>query len=223
MTKKLLTVLGLGFAFMVPATFAASVPLLPNTGVLVVPNNGAAFPGSLVASINGAVLSNGLNAGESATLNERVYSTATGLDFFYQITNTSSNGDALNETSFRNFQGFTTAVGYNNSSGTVPPSTAPGGSQATRAASGDTVNFFFTASAPADGQIQVGQSTFYLEIDTNATTFNTNGTAGVIDGGTAQVGGIYSPAGTPEPMTLTLLASGLGLLGISRLRRSKKA
>jgi hypothetical protein len=66
----------------------------------------------------GAVaLTPGIGSVITATGEERMYSTPTGLDFFIQVVNNQTNGtDNLALVDIRNFAGFVTSVGYS----TVP-------------------------------------------------------------------------------------------------------
>ena len=122
----------------------------------------------------------------------------------------------------RDFAGFTTNAGY-----LTLPSTGVAPSAANRTGPGDTVNFFFAnsmmqntlGSATPGG---LGNTSDWLEIDTNAFTLGTlgSGSIGVEDGGVASMLA-YSPAAIPEPTTTYLVGGALLLMGLVRFRRSK--
>lgn len=222
MNKNFLTLFGLGLALIVPSAFGATVPLAPGDGTPIVPSDGSTFTGTLVASMTGNL--SGVNPAETASFTEDVYRQTGGtLTFYYQLTNTSTGGDALNTIAFTDFTGFTTSVGYlTGNGGTISPTQSAPGNEASRTNSGYTVNFFYQMTG-ADGQFPAGSTIDYVEIATDATTYKTTGTVSVIDDGTASFAGSYSPASTPEPLSMGLLGGGLALVGVARWRRSKKA
>lgn len=224
---RFLKVIGLGLALSASLVFAASTPLAPGQGITSINNNGS-LPTTGLVTTGTFNLVNPLNPAQTATVVEDVYRTTGGtLDFYYQVDNTSTAqgghpADPLNEASFDSYTGFTTSVAYDSGNGgTLAPINSGGGNVASRAAGGDTVNFFFTLP-PGDGQLAPGETSYFLEIDTNATTWNGFGEASVIDGGTAFAVAIQPAPTVPEPMTMGLIGGGLALLGIARWRRSNK-
>lgn len=213
---------------MAGGAFAASVPLVPGgstgpAGSETVPANGTTFPGTLIADTGVVNMTPGTGSMVTATGEEQVYRTASGtLDFFVQVTNNQSNGsDNLNEVSLLDFAGFDTSVAYvTGNGGTVAPSNA------NRTASGAVVNFFFFDPTGEHntlgtmGPYGLGSTTYWLEVDTNATAYTT-GSVAVQDGGNAAMLA-YAPA-VPEPMSMGLLGGGLAALGLLRLRKARKA
>jgi hypothetical protein len=176
------------------------------------------------------MLTNAGNAAQTATVNEEVFMGATGLDFFYQVKNTSTTvgsrtAEPFNEVALDFYGGYTTAVAYDSNScaGCSLPTNAPGANLASRSAGGDTINFFFTSSG-SDGTLAPGATSVWLEVDTNALAVDYNGEASVIDGGTAININAIEPSGSvPEPLTVGLLGGGLALVGVMRWRKSRKA
>lgn len=102
-----------------------------------------------------------------------------------------------------------TDVGYNTSQGQVAPSSA------NRPTSGNLVAFNFL---PPGQSVQVGQSTYFLIVNTNATAFSPS-TITIQNSVAANVPG-FGPTAVPEPASLALLGLGAvaGLLAIWRKR-----
>jgi hypothetical protein len=214
---------------MVTGASANTVNLAPagSTGTAgsgSVPTNTITDPGFTLVADTGVVnMTPGTGSSVTAAGEEMVYRTSAGtLDFFVQVTNNQANGsDNLDEVSLFNFAGFTTSVGYvTGFGGTVAPSNA------NRTATGSTINFFFfdpTGQHNTLGTMSpygLGSTTYWLEVDTNATSYTT-GSVGVQDGTNAAMMA-YAPA-VPEPMSMGLLGGGLAALGLLKLRKAKKA
>jgi len=220
MKPRLVTLLALSMAVPLPVAFGSTISLTPGTATSSVPQNGLAFPGTLMGDTGLTALTPGVGSVVNAMAEELVYSTSTGLDFFIQVVNNNQSGatDNLALVDARNFSGVTTSVGY---LGIPIGGVAPSG--ANRTATGDTINFSFMnnglntlGSLAPSGQ---GNTSEWLEIDTNATTFTRTGSIGVQDGGTASMLAFAPVAPVPEPATAGLLCGGLALLGIFRRRQ----
>lgn len=134
------------------------------------------------------------------------------LDFVYQLTNT-GNGDSFNGLTLLPFHNFTTNVGYQ--TGAVDPSASD------RSVNGQNIDWTFVGSTAPTTSIGPGQSSDYLIIQTNATQWNAQGAASVIDGGTAQTGAEapYLMPTVPEPASIGLIVMAGGML-MGRRRRA---
>jgi hypothetical protein len=220
-------VLSLGwFATPSQATLAGTTPLLPG-GVVPFPGD-ATFdpPGTLLAdqvhSFSLFVTGTGTMSGsiESAVYQEGPGGT---LDFYYQLTNTSPDGDSFDRNTDSNFAGFATNVGFRTDGATLTGTTFKSSTffpvQADRKPAGDVVGFTFNGLFTPDEDIPVGASSAVLVISTDAHFF-TLGAASAIDSGTGTVVA-FEPTNVPEPMSFMLLGSGLLCLGLLRRNGSK--
>ena len=133
------------------------------------------------------------------------------LTWYIEITNDRSSGQALETVSASSFKGFMTDVGYTTTVAGVTPATV------SRGPSGATVNFLF----PAPGTIAPGDTTVWLTIMTNATSF-TAGDLSVIDEGAATVAG-FAPTSVPEASTWAMLLLGFAGLGFAGYRKTPRA
>lgn len=202
---------------------------------LIGPGQSTTFPGGPIALPTGALIVaagnpetqsfTGTNAFSDVVFTGTIYSavyandpsnTLGGDEFVYQIVNNASSTDPIDEFSVSSFLGFSTDVNY--ASGTnVSPSSAD------RTSDGVTVDYYFSPSGtyPGDTEINPGDTTDYLVVETNATTI-VEGDGSVIDGGT---GGAEVEVPTfglvtmvPEPGSAALIAIASGLL-LGRRRR----
>jgi hypothetical protein len=203
-TKNLfsLAMAALFLAMATPTVLATPVPIAPgNTGTSFTPTT-SAFTGTLLGTYSMTFS----NSSENGTVYEDVYDDSGLLDFYYQIANNASSSDSLSRVTVGNFTGYTTAVDYLLNGGDAP-------SNATRQAVGDSVGFnFFTNIAP-------GTTTNWLEVSTNATATDSNGTVAAIDSLPSVVVNAIEPAEVPEPSSFVLL--GAGLLAMAGAARRK--
>ncbi len=160
------------------------------------------FPtGTILVSITGTITTATMSVGYT----EWVYSDPTNtwcngcLDFVYQFTN---HGPDVNKRySMYNFAGVLADVGTD-PFGIHDPTTID------RSLNGPVIGFNF----PASDEINVGETTVKLVIETNALHYTT-GYVSAQDG-TAGFGLGYSPAAAvPEPSSLAMLGGGLTLVG----------
>jgi hypothetical protein len=131
------------------------------------------------------------------------------LDFLIQVTNNSSesSGENLEHVTFGSFAGFLTDVGiFVGAQKGVDPTSIDRTSGL-----GTVVTFDFSGS----GNIKPGETSDYLVVQTNATSF-APGSISIQDDTSVNVPG-FAPA--PEPMSLSLLGGGLALFGFAGLRR----
>jgi len=145
-----------------------------------------------------------------------------GLDFLYQVVNSSGSADAIEHMSVTGYSGYTTDVGFCSDlggGGAVPCGNPLGGS-ATLApstivhSSGSVVDFSFLNSG-----IAPGAQTYDLVIKTNAEYYGF-GTANLIDGGVTSLT-TFAPTttATPEPASTGLFLGGLFGVGLFVARR----
>src|SRR6185312_10039692 len=161
MFKSLLALCSLGL-FAVAA--ASATPILPGGSV---PGSPLSFGGTLMAQV-----SSNISPGTfSGNYTEYVYSDpgnsycAGCLDFVYQIANVGSKGDIEHLTGF-SYDSFMTNVGFTLEPGTIAPDVI------TRTTAGDTVDFNFL-SGSGTGDINAGESSAFLVVQTNARTWTT--------------------------------------------------
>ncbi len=134
------------------------------------------------------------------------------LDFLIGVvTDSSSASGIIERVTAGSFGAFSADVGYNttNSNGTeVVPATVD------RSTNGNVIGFNFFPTA-----INPGQSSVFLEIQTNARSFTT-GTVSIQDG-VSNTGPGFAPTSVPEPGTMFSIGAGLLAVGCFGLRRRK--
>ena len=220
------------FSLSAHATLLCLPPLAPSGVILNVDDTCAADHAS--ASPIGALVSDtgvqpfsltGSGITTGGNLREVVYREMAGtLDFYFQFEITS--GTALSSVSNANTGNF---AGFNTEVGTVSPiqllSGQPGSAAPvfdTRSANGDTIEWSYLNG------VGVGSTSLTMAISTNA-TLDQASNIGLLGagGGTETLNG-FEPGGTgrapiPEPTSILLLGTGLGLVAAStRLRRRLK-
>jgi hypothetical protein len=171
----------------------------------------------------------------TANVNQAVVREASGfLTFYYQVVSLS--GDPLGRLTINGFENNSTDVAINTFdvlSGDLlfnkgdntpdfqsPPATISNAAlyfNQDRSFTGGTIGFSFNKSGPLVNQLNPPESTFWLKIKTNATTFGQN-SASLIDGATAD-NRILAPI--PEPSTWLFGAVLTGVLMAARTHRRK--
>lgn len=222
MKNKMLLSFGFALSLSAVNAFAAGITLAPGgtTTTPLTDNGNLSSQGTLIYT-SSPITWNGPYPGESVSAVVEIYKTSTGtLDFDYQFTNTSSSSFSYNLLNEGNFAGFTTAVAYDdNGCGTCVAPNGNGGNTASRDTSGTTVNFYYSGT-----KILPGQTSDWLEVDTNAPAFSTTGgVLGVTDGGAFSSSAVAPTPSVPEPITMGLLGGGLAFLGVMRVRKSRKS
>jgi len=181
------------------------------------PVGGYVFPASAnnlssVTLVN-SLLSNYSHGTVFGTLQAWVYrDTDLNLIFAYQVYNNAASGDGISRVTSTSFAGYTTEVGYDNSSGTVVPAYFDRGSQFTVGAQFDT-------PLAGSSRIAPGQTSDIWWIKTDSRVY-VLGEASILNGGAANVP-TFAPSTTttPEPSSLMLL--GMGILGLFGLGKKK--
>jgi hypothetical protein len=215
---KKTTLLPLSFLFVILLSLSSASAVIIAPGGSGSPDIFTGIPGgTLLASINsGPIVSS--NGKITFTLVGAVYSDpsntfgANDLDFVYQVQNSANSVDGVARTTAIDFTGFMTDVGFITSGSSLPGALFTDGAVAPvtvdRSLSGDTVGFSF--NPPVGAEIQPGQTSNVLIIQTNATLFAA-GKFNVIDGGVSTVDA-FQPTAIPESSTTILM--GLGMIGL---------
>ena len=129
-----------------------------------------------------------------------------GLTFVYTITNDAKGPDAIHRLTVNGYTGFLTDGSYQAAAGQKPTTID-------RGANGDVIGFGFIGAPLGFGELPPGAPSTPLVVQTNAPAYRET-FASVIDGTVTTVR-TYSPV-IPEPVTLGLMAIGMGLVLVRR-------
>src|ERR1043166_3351421 len=198
-----------GVAMLLFAAGANAAPLVANQTIYPAPGEpdpvgGNVACGPLVQHFTTATFSGNLTSTVIVGDASNPYG---GLTFTYVVSNDASSANVQTRLSVNGYNGFLTDAKYQAPPAGVRPAYVD------RDITSDVVGFSFLGAPAGFGQIQPGQQSALLVIQTNATTC-ANSFASVIDGSVASIP-TYAPA--PEPTTLALL--GLGVFALLRRRR----
>jgi hypothetical protein len=211
--KLLVTSLALA-SLMSNAHATILIPNSPTANVDVVANY---FGGTLLDSATTIIN----NISYNGTAHTAVYSTASGLDFYYQFTNNVSSQNGIDRMTSFDFSslGASAVDVYQTSTGFgIFSNGSEMSAYADRTPSG-VIGFNFVPVGLGD--VPPGTSSFIQIIRTNATNYQP-GNFGILDGIGSNAAG-FAPATTvPEPSAGFMVLAGLGLIGIIGTRRIRK-
>ena len=192
--------------------------LIANTPTASVDYSGTFFGGSMVAS----AVTNISNLSYQGIARTAVYDTGTGLDFYYQFSNSSTSKNGVERFSGWDFRalgnGVVDVFQITTGDGFFTTGTEPS-DYADRTTLG-VIGFNFIADGSS--KINPGTTSYVQVIRTSARTFQ-SGNFGLLNGIGDNATG-FGVSAVPEPETYAMMLAGLGLMGaIARRRKSKAA
>jgi hypothetical protein len=171
---------------------------------------------------------NGANAVFWGTIDSQVFSEPAGDVFVYKVKNNNNSTDALEHLTLSSFKTYTTDADYDGGTGDVGPQDATRGQTSPidfgpPNVAGSTVAFDFITASGGGAGIAPGQTTDYLIVITDSSSYTT-GNGALIDGAVGNAV-VNVPSGAivpvPEPASISLIGITGGLL-LSRRRRDRR-
>ena len=188
----------------------------PSTGVIASNAGSWATTPTVPAKATGSFTSAVKTAQSGETPN--LTGCLTCLIFLYSVTNNATSVDSIVRVVLQGFTGFIVDVGYSLLSplGSVVPTSDD------RSANGSVIGYNFSPPPLGVGVLGPGQTTVFLEIMTNATSYALAPALRINNSESTPLLSVYVPT-VSEPGTLLLLASGLTGLGLLAHRRMRGA
>lgn len=211
-----MTRLLIGIAFTTCIGQAFATPLLVNLPTANVDIVASGFGGTLLDSATTLIS----NASYSGTARTAVYSTATGLDFYYQFTNNVDSQNGIDRMTAFDFGSLGSQVVnvYQTANGFDMFSNGTKTSQYADRTMAGVIGFNFSPVSIAD--IPPGTTSFIQIIRTSATNYQP-GNFGILDGIGSNASGFSPAAAVPEASASAMMFLGLALLGLISHKRTK--
>jgi hypothetical protein len=214
--KKKFALSAIGLAMTVLCGVAQATPLTFDQ--TVVPDTLAAAPGgTLLDSLSTAVSTPTF----SGTLRTAVFDgpeAGINLDFYYQFSNDANSANSIGRVTGFDFNGWATDVSQTGQAFSIFLAGDTAALSADRDALG-TIGFNMLPDGEIHGKLLPGEDSYTFLIRTAATQY-VPGWSGIING-TATFAPAFQPV-IPEPGTYAMLAAGLGLMGFTIRRRTKR-
>lgn len=207
-------VLGIALVSAVSSASATQLNILsPTSSVDIVASN---FGGTLLDS----AITNVNNISYNGLARTAVYDTGTGLDFYYQFSNDISSQNGIERFTGYDFSSLGASI-VNVFQTASAFGIFQNGTEISDGADRTVSVIGFSFIPNTQSKINPGTTSFIQIIRTNARNY-TVGNFGLLDGIGDNAAGFAPTAAVPEPETLALMLSGIGMLGFIGRRRLAK-
>jgi len=160
------------------------------------------------------------NSSYNGTARTAVYSTSTGLDFYYQFTNNASSKNGVERFTGYDFSslGASTVEVFQTATAFGIFSTGTENSDTADRTSLGVIGFNFIPNGHT--KINPGTTSYIEIIHTNARNYQA-GNFGLLDGIGDNAAGFAPATAVPEPGSVALVLAGFGLIGVMGMRRGR--